>query len=152
MRKLIRSRYSAWEVSDDVAVANTDRLNNTKFAKYHLELEEKRLRKLFDQEGKTWERNNADLYTIKLAQAFLFVAIIGVLILHRVSELRAGSLTLAELTTSTRCICTMYRSIANVTERIRVLLTSMVDIDKALIILDLALQHANKLCTTPSNK
>ena len=152
MRKLIRSRYSAWEISDDVAIATTDSLNNTKFAKYHLELEEKRLRKLFDQEEKKWERNNADLYTIKLVQSFLFVVITGVLTLHMVSQLRAGSLTLAEFTTINGCMYTMYRSIANVTERTRVLLTGMVDIDKALKILDLAPQYANKLCTTPSNK
>ncbi|XWN34852.1 MAG: ABC transporter ATP-binding protein [Roseivirga sp.] len=137
LRSFLQSRRHLWEATDQVRTAMSDSLRNTKFSRFHLEEEEARLNQLFDTEAQGWLRNNAQLHTMHLVQSVLFFVIAGGLVGHLVLLLRAGQLTVPDFVVIKGYIFAIHSQMYRITDHLRGLFGSVIDLKKVLDILAL---------------
>ena len=137
IRNFLKSRSSSWEATDQTHTAMTESLHNTKFHRFHLEEEAKRLSIFFDAEEREWLRNNLLLHKIPLVQVTWFSIIRGGLIIHLILLLRAGKLSWADFVVIERYSSAICRQVANITSQLRRLLSSVIDLKKVLELLSL---------------
>jgi ABC-type multidrug transport system fused ATPase/permease subunit len=149
MRNLLRLRRRCWETTDQVHTAITDSLRNTKFYRFHLEEERMRLSALFDEEEQGWLRNNLLRYKIPLVQVTWFFIIRGGLMIHLVILLRAGSLSWEDFIVIERYASAIHKQMANITNQLRSLLSSVIDLQKVLGLLVLPAHTADASLAAP---
>ncbi len=137
IRSFLYSRRRVWESTDQVFSAMNNSLQNTKFLRFHLTTEKKRLTSLFDQEAHEWWYNNWQLNRIHLVQATWFFLLAGGLMVHLLLLLRAGQLTVPDWVVIKGYILAMYSQMSGITLHIRSLLCSLIDLKKVLKLLAL---------------
>lgn len=140
--KFIRIRHTMWETSDEVMVAMGDSLKQRGFAKLHPEVEEKRLRKLFDKELQGWWKENIANNSIHLVQNLLFFLITSAFLGYLVWLLSAGEIDVPKFVMLKGYIFVIHRQIFNLTEYIRGTSAYIVDMKKVLDILSLTTEEA----------
>ncbi len=143
IRSFLQSRRRVWEATDRARTAMNDSLHNTKFSRFHLEAESARLRSFLDAEAQRWWYNNLQLHKIHLVQGALFTIITSGLITHLVLLLRSGQLTIPDFVVIKGYIFSIYSQIRGTTSRIRSLLSSLIDLKKALDLLSLSPRAAD---------
>lgn len=143
IRNLLTLRRRCWEAADQVNTAITDSLHNTKFHRFHLEEEATRLSALFEVEERGWLRNNLLLHQLPLVQITWFSIIRGGLIIHLVLLLRAGELSWTDFVVIERYSSSIYKQVANTTNQLRRLLSSVIDLQKVLDLLTLPTRSAD---------
>jgi ABC-type branched-subunit amino acid transport system ATPase component len=143
IRNFLAFRRHCWEATDQVRTAITDSLHNTKFSRFHLEEENIRLSAYFDAEEKSWLHNNFLQHKIPLVQVTWVTLIRGGLVMHLVLLLRAGELSWADFVVIERYTSFVYVQLANITSHLRILLSSVIDLQKVLDLLALPTHAAD---------
>ena len=149
MRNFLELRRHCWEATDQVRTAITDSLHSTKFSRFHLEEEKKRLSAFFDAEEQGWLRNNFLRHKVSLVQVTWVAIIRGMLIIHLVLLLRAGDLSWADFIVIERYTSSIYRQVANITSQFRRVLSSVIDLQKVLDLLALPAHVAGVSLSLP---
>ena len=137
IRHFLKIRQSCWEATDQANTAMTDSLYNTRFYRFHLAEEKKRLSTYFNAEAHGWLHNNFLLHKIPLVQVTWFSIVRGGLIIHLVLLLRVGVLSWTDFIVIERYIALVYRQLATITSQIQRLLSSAIDLQKVLGLLAL---------------
>lgn len=150
IRSFLRSRSRLWEASDKARIAMNDSLHNTKFSRFHLEEETIRLTNFLDTEAQRWWHNNLQLHKIHLVQGALFTIIAGGLLMQLVLLLRSERLIVSDFVVIKGYVFSIYSQLWGITSRIRSLLGSLVDLEKALDLLSLSHRPTNVLPVVPS--
>ncbi len=147
LRRFLQSRRQAWETTDQVRTAMNDSLQGTKFAQYHVATETQRLGQLFDKEAARWWRNKWQQYQIPLIQDTLFFLFAGLLVIHTLLLVRAGSLSISQFVVIKSTLWRMHSQMKRITVKMRSLLTSLIDLQKVLGFLDLPQRTATDALT-----
>jgi len=143
LQRFVQSRRHLWEATDQVKAAMSDSLRNTRWARFHLETEAARLHPFFDTEAQGWLRNNAHLHTLHLVQSILFFTITGGLTVHLVLLLRAGQLTVPDFIVIKNYLFAIHSQMYRITDHLRGLFGSVIDLKKVLDILALPTHTAS---------
>lgn len=137
IRSFLTSRQKSWETSDAIATLMGDSFHNTKFSRFHLPQEEKRLNQFFQKEAAYWWKNNFHQYMIYIGQAILYILFAGFLLVHIVWLVHQKQLTIPDLILLKGYIFLIYRHISKITLQSRKFFTSIIDLQKVLNILAL---------------
>jgi ABC-type bacteriocin/lantibiotic exporter with double-glycine peptidase domain len=138
IRRFVRHRYQAWENSDKVIKSMSESLSSTKMHKFHLNQEGERLNNFFEKESQNWLKDYGYSSVIKVNQSILFFFASGLFLFYLLIMLRKKSLTIAEFTMVKGYILALYYKIYNISNGLKLLVSSSADIKKAIDILDIS--------------
>lgn len=135
--RLLRLRIQFWDNTDKVNTAMDDSLHGTKFSRFHLDAETRRLEKLFGEEARGWLRDNFLQRRVALLQGLFFSISISILTIQLISRMRAGQLAVSDFVVVKGYAFAIHHQIHKISAHLRGLLNSVVDLKKILDLLAL---------------
>ncbi|QOL20442.1 ATP-binding cassette domain-containing protein [Candidatus Bodocaedibacter vickermanii] len=137
LRYYSQAKIKAWHLTDNVTVAVAHSLHTTSSARFNLSAETKHLSHLFDLEATAWEKHNVALYTLHLAQDFIFYIGSGIVFSIVMIDYAHGIIKLDKLVLIYGLISSMYSPLLEITRNMTRFFGGIIDLNKTLDILNL---------------
>ncbi|MDP3936390.1 MAG: hypothetical protein Q8Q56_05365, partial [Alphaproteobacteria bacterium] len=137
LRYYSKAKIKAWHLTDNVTVAMGHSLHTTTSTRFNLSAESQHLSHLFDSEAAAWEKHNLVLYSLHLAQDFIFYIGSGVVFSIVIIDYANGIIKLDRLVLIYGLISSMYSPLLEITRNMTRFFGGIIDLNKTLDILNL---------------
>lgn len=136
-KKYVSSRYKVWTTGDRVRIVQMESLQNQIASRINFIEENNRVSKAFHDEADAWEKNNKYNYDIHIYQELLFFCAGGAITFYATYLLKESIIPISTYVSLGGYMFSLHRSINTVTCNLKTLFSSIIDMEKILLILSI---------------